>query len=220
MESGLMWADESAEVVATRVEDEPRVSDFDAEAWTRARPVPITRYWSGEAAPAGRHAEARLLWGAGGLAARFVCAQDEPLVVSAEPQTDRKTLGLWDRDVCEIFVAPDVAAPHRYFEFEAAPTGEWIDLAVEWSPAGRRTDWDYRSGMEAAARVESGRVTITMRVPWSAFGVTPRAGDCWRANLYRCVGADPTRGYLTWRPTLMPEPNFHAPDAFGRLRFG
>jgi hypothetical protein len=42
-------------------------------------------------------------------------------VVSDKPQTEKKTMGLWDRDVCEIFIAPDEHAIERYFEFEAAP---------------------------------------------------------------------------------------------------
>jgi hypothetical protein len=61
---------------------------------------------------------------------------------------------------------------------------------------------------------------MTMRVPWSALGVaSPRKGANWRANLYRCVGAGATRGYLAWQPTLTPEPSFHVPAKFGWLRF-
>jgi hypothetical protein len=140
-------------------------------------------------------------------------------VVSAAPRLDRKTVGLWERDVCEIFVAPDPAAPHRYFEFEAAPTGEWLDLAITLTAEGRETDWDYCSGMTAAARLEGRTLTVGMRVPWAALGGPPRAGESWRANLFRCVGSDPARGYLAWRPTHTPEPGFHVPEKFGLLRF-
>lgn len=197
----------------------PSVGDFDDPVWERTPAVPIARYWSGELAPAERHAEARLLWTEQALLVRFVCRQDEPLVVSAEPRLDRKTLGLWERDVCEIFVAPTANDPRRYFEFEVAPTGEWVDLTVEWSPAGRKTDWEYRSGMTAAARLGASEIAISLRVPWSAFGVVPRTGDGWRANLFRCVGAGASRGYLAWRPTHTPAPSFHVPDKFGWLRF-
>ncbi len=62
---------------------------------------------------------------------------------------------------------------------------------------------------------------IAMRIPWEAFGRgAPRRGEVWRVNLFRCVGAEPERGYLAWRPTRTELPNFHVPDAFGRLRFG
>jgi hypothetical protein len=38
-------------------------------------------------------------------------------------------------------------------------------------------------------------------------------------DLLRCVGKDPTRGYLAWRPTKTKEPAFQHLEAFGELRF-
>jgi hypothetical protein len=204
-------------VEAHRIKSAVAVADFDNVVWNRARGVSIDKYWSGEEAPAGRRAEARLLWSDEALLVRFVCRQTEPLVVSATPQTDRKTRGLWDRDVCEIFIAPDANHPTHYFEFEAAPTGEWIDLAIRWKPEKRETDLDFHSGMTTAARIKNDTVTIAMRIPWQALGRTPQAGERWRGNLFRCVGADPTRGYLTWQPTRTAHPNFHVPSAFGEI---
>jgi alpha-galactosidase len=151
---------------------------------------------------------------------RFVCGQGEPLVTSDAPQTAEKTMGLWERDVCEIFIAPERAEPEHYFEFEVAPTGEWIDLELRWRPEARETDWQYCSGMEAAAKIEKERIIVAMRVPLEAFRrEMPRAGDLWRANLFRCVGKGQDRGYLAWQPTHTPQPNFHLPQAFGWLRF-
>jgi hypothetical protein len=196
-------------------------AELDHAEWARARPVRLKHYWSGEAAPFARQAEARLLWDAGALYARFVGEQREPLIANASPQREWKTMGLWDRDVCEIFVAPHVGDLRRYYEFEVAPTGEWLDLAVRMTAEGRETDWGYYSGMTAAARINSDSVTVAMRVPWDAFaGVkAPRLGERWRVNLFRCIGADPTRGYVAWQPTHTPEPNFHVPEKFGRLLF-
>jgi alpha-galactosidase len=195
-------------------------SDLQHPAWEAACVAPIKRYWSGEDAPAERHAEASLLWSDAALCVRFICRQTEPLVVNPHPQTERKTLGLWDRDVCELFIAPDANEPERYFEFEAAPTGEWLDLIVCQRLDVRETDWEFRSGMTVAASVDANRVTIAMRVPWDALGRVPQAGERWRVNLFRCVGAGATRGYLAWQPTLTDEPGFHVPAAFGWLRFG
>ncbi|MCA1593561.1 MAG: carbohydrate-binding family 9-like protein [Acidobacteria bacterium] len=197
----------------------PAVADFDHAAWNKARAAHIARYWSGEEAPVGRRAEARILWDDASLGVRFSCRQEEPLVVSASPRLEQKTLGLWDRDVCEFFIAPDVSEIEHYYEFEAAPTGEWIDLAIRVRPQGRETDWHFRSGMQAAARVSEGALTIAMRVPWKALGRTPRAGERWRINLFRCVGAGATRGYLAWQPTHTPEPGFHVPQKFGWIKF-
>jgi hypothetical protein len=193
--------------------------DLDHSAWNSADPTHITRYWSGEAAAIGRHAEARILWSHEAISIRYICNQVEPLVVSATPQTEKKTIGLWDKDVCEIFIAPDVDTAERYFEFEAAPTGEWLDLAIQTLPETREADWEFRSGMTTAARIEKDSVVIAMRIPWGRWSHEPRKGERWRVNLFRCVGSDPTRGYLAWQPTLTPQPNFHAPQAFGWLRF-
>jgi hypothetical protein len=208
-----------AEVEALRVDGSLAAGDLDHAAWETARAVALTRYWSGEPAPPARHAEARVAWTDDALLARFACPQSEPLIVSAEPRLDQKTLGLWDRDVCEIFVAPTAGEVSRYYEFEVAPTGEWLDLAIDVTGQGLVREWDYRSGMTVAARVREGSITLALGVPWAAFGRAPRAGERWRANLFRCVGKDPTRGYVAWRPTHAPEPNFHAPEKFGHLRF-
>jgi alpha-galactosidase len=206
-------------IVAYRAGVEVEALDLDHAAWDGAAVLHITRYWSGEDAPAERHAEARLVWTDAALCVRFVCHQAEPLVLSDQPQREQKTIGLWERDVCEIFIAPDAAQPERYFEFEAAPTGEWLDLAIHWTPEARTTDWQFQSGMTAAARIREGQVTIAMRLPWKAFPRAPQAGDRWRTNLFRCVGAGQERGYLAWQPTLTEQPNFHVPQAFGWLRF-
>jgi hypothetical protein len=208
------------EVEARFTRADVAANDLDNAAWEGAQILSIERYWSGEAAPVGRHARAQILWSEKSLALRFICRQTEPLIVSPQPQALRKTLGLWDRDVCELFIAPETVRPERYYEFEAAPTGEWLDLQVQLKADVRETDWDYHSGMTAAARVAPGEVVIAMRIPWEAFGrAAPRAGERWRANLFRCVGAGEGRGYLAWRPTYTEEPSFHVPAAFGWIRF-
>ena len=207
-------------IEAERADTEAAAANFEHDAWDGASPVHLTRYWSGEEAPAGRHAEARIVWDDEALGARFICRQTEPLVTSrAAPPVGHKTMGLWDFDVCEIFLAPDAGRPEHYYEFEAAPTGEWLDVAINWRTDGRETDWQFQSGLRTAARVAEGVVTITIRIPFDALGRRPRAGERWRANLFRCVGAGPERGYLAWQPTYTGQPNFHVPQKFGWLSF-
>ncbi len=195
------------------------VDQLDHDIWNHAQPVIITRYWSGELAPQTRHVEARLISTPTALLARFEGNQAESLIVSSTPQTKTKTIGLWDRDVCEIFIAPNADEPTRYFEFEAAPTGEWVDLAIRLNEENRQTEWDYRSGMTAAAQVERNRVVIAIRVPWSARIPQPSPGDQWLGNLCRCIGSGAERGYLAWQATLTDKANFHVPERFGILRF-
>jgi hypothetical protein len=195
------------------------VADLKSAEWNKALSIKIDRYWSGDTAPASRHCEARVIWSSKALHVRFVCHQEETLIVSAAPQIARKTMGLWDRDVCEIFIAPDAEVVERYFEFEAAPTGEWLDVAIHWTPEKRESDWEFQSHMTTASQVERDRVTIGMRIPWNHWIHEPHRNERWRVNLFRCVGLDPGRGYLTWQPTRTKEANFHVPQVFGSLVF-
>jgi len=206
-------------IEARHTESDFNAADLKSAEWKNAPRVQIARYWSGVPAPEARQAEARILWSTKALHVRFVCHQAEPLVVSEKPQTMTKTMGLWDRDVCEIFIAPDPHVVERYLEFEAAPTGEWLDVAIHWTAQKRESDWQFNSHVTTAARVENDRVTIAMRVPWNHWIHEPQKGERWRVNLFRCVGKDPNRGYLAWQPTRTPQPNFHVPEVFGWLRF-
>lgn len=187
--------------------------------WESCEPVRIEHYWSGDLASAARHAEVRLCWSEEALHVRFVCEQNEPLVISQDPQTSVKTIGLWDRDVCEVFLAPNLKEPHRYYEFEAAPTGEWVDLGIELTDLERKTDWDYKSGMRAIAEIEERQIRVVITIPWTDDLPKPKSGDNWGINLFRCVGPDEETRYLAWQPTRTAQPNFHVPSAFGLLRF-
>lgn len=206
-------------VIARHVNQPINPDDFDNQVWEQCRPVLIEHCWSGEPAMASRHAEARVCWSDEALHVRFVGKQYEPLIVTDHPNTDKKTLGLWDRDVCEIFLAPDVSKPWRYFEFEAAPTGEWVDLGITVKPEGRETDWDFASGFTTAAKLDGERLLVGMRIPWSESIPKPNASDVWRVNLFRCVGPEAPERYLAWLPTRTSEPNFHVPEVFGILHF-
>ena len=195
------------------------IQKLDDPAWSTAPEVAITSYWSGNTAPSGRQFKARLLWSATALYIRFEANQMEPLIVSDKPDLTQKIKGLWDRDVCEIFIAPNKAARNKYYEFEIAPTGEWIDLGIVVTPKKRLTDLDYASGMTSAVSNEKEKVTMAIKIPFSSLGKTPMVGDIWLGNLFRCVGKDPTRGYLAWQPTRTKQPAFHVPKAFGEFQF-
>ncbi len=198
-------------------EDLP-VSDLENAAWRQCVPAIIGTSWKGEPAPESRRADASLLWSDSALYIRFECRQAEPLFLNEDPQTSTKTMQLWERDVCELFLAPDARNRRRYFEFEIAPTGEWLDLIVDWTKDEPR-DWEYLSGMETSALIEADNVTMAMKIPWTAFGKKPEAGDVWLGNLFRQVGSGDTRGYLAWSPTMTRTPQFHVPEKFGELVF-
>ncbi len=209
----------SKRLKVVHIADELAINKLNSDVRDKAQDVVITRYWSGVAAPATRQFKVRLLWSDTALYVRFVASQDEPLIVSDKPDLTQKIKGLWDRDVCEIFIAPRASQRNKYFEFEIAPTGEWIDLGIEVTPKARKTDWEYKSGMTSSAKIEKDRVVMAIKIPFASLGRTPKVGDIWLGNLFRCIGKDPTRGYLAWQPTKTNEPAFHVPKAFGEFQF-
>ena len=211
--------DDSKRLKIAHISEDFSIENLNDPAWNKASDVSVTRYWSGNKAPVGRQFKTRLLWSGTAFYVRFVANQNEPLIVSDKPDLKKKTKGLWDRDVCEVFIAPIKNERNRYFEFEIAPTGEWIDLGIEVKRTKRETDWDYASGMESAANIEKDKVVMAIRIPWKALGKAPKAGSIWLGNLFRCVGKDPTRGYLSWQATKTKEPSFHVPSKFGEFEF-
>ncbi len=207
------------QIKVSHIEKDFPISELDNANWESAEEIQIENYWSGENAPRSRHTKAKLLWSDSAFYVRFGANQKEPLIINETPALKTKTIGLWERDVCEIFIAPNLNEPYKYFEFEIAPTGEWLDLKIYQSPEKRRTDYDYNSGMQSAAQMEKDKTVMAIRVEWSALGAVPRANEIWRGNLFRCVGSGAARGYLAWSPTRTAQPNFHVPEAFGAFQF-
>lgn len=196
------------------------VGDWQNGFWKHCPKVGIKNYWSGDLAEDARKSEVQMAWTENFLLVRFAGNQEEPLNVNSGTDLSKKNKTLWERDVFEIFVAPDSENVRRYFEFEASPTGEWLDLKMQILLNGeRQPDFDYNSGMEVSARILQGEIQTIMKIGWDAFGKKPSAGDIWRGNLFRCVGAGKTRGYLAWQPTETAVPDFHVPDKFGYFEF-
>jgi len=136
---------------------------------------------------------------------------------------DRPRPHLWDRDVVEIFLGDDWKNIRHYREFEIAPTGDWIDLAIDLDHPAE--DYSWRSGWQTKARIDRrARVWYAAaRIPLRAISDQPvAAGTRWRMNLYRIdgQGADPQRHFLCWNPTctIYRDPN-HVPEHFGTLVF-
>jgi hypothetical protein len=132
-------------------------------------------------------------------------------------------VGLWDKDVVEMFLGDDWSNIRHYREFEIAPTGDWIDLAIDLDH--KSYDHNWRSGWQTLAHVDEQHKVwyAAARIPLSAVSSKPvENGTKWRMNLYRIegLGADPQRHFLCWQPTCVQnrDPN-HVPEHFGTLIF-
>jgi hypothetical protein len=130
---------------------------------------------------------------------------------------------LWDRDVVEMFLGDEWTNIRHYREFEIAPTGDWIDLAINLDKESYDQTW--RSGWKTVARIDKTKKVwyAAARIPLSAISDQHvKAGTKWRANLYRIdgVGGDPQRHFLCWQPTCVVnrDPN-HVPENFGSIIF-
>ncbi|MCC7154454.1 MAG: carbohydrate-binding family 9-like protein [Bryobacterales bacterium] len=166
--------------------------------------------------------DVRAFWTDTDLYVLFRCPYKElNLFLPAMPGGPR--VKLWDRDVVEIFLGDDWENIRRYREFEIAPTGDWIDLAIDLDQP--KNDLKWRSGWQTSARIDEKEKAwyAAARVPLSAVSRKPvRSGTRWRANLYRIegLGPDSQRHFLCWQPTCVQnrDPN-HVPEHFGALVF-
>jgi alpha-galactosidase len=186
-----------------------------AEEWHQAEAVTFCQDWQGKNADPGRQTTVRVLWTPQTLYLRYECNYRELFLFNDSDANGRRD-HLWDRDVAEAFLQPDPSKPHYYKEFEVAPNGFWIDLDISPGPSH-----DLKSGLQHSTWLDenahqwSAELAIPMKALVPAFD--PKAE--WRANFYRIEGQKEPRFYSAWQPTNSPEPNFHVPNAFGKLRF-
>jgi hypothetical protein len=152
----------------------------------------------------------------------FICPYRK-LNVFLPPQNESPRNKLWDRDVVEMFLGDDWKNIRHYREFEIAPTGDWIDLAIDLDKKGGDKTW--RSGWDVMARTDenSRRWLAAARIPLKSISQSNvKPGTRWRMNLYRIDGEGPDslRRFLCWQPTCVinRDPN-HVPEAFGTLVF-
>ncbi len=166
--------------------------------------------------------EIRAFWTDTDLYLLFQCPYQD-LNLFLPPSNGAERIGLWDRDVIEAFLGDDWANIRHYREFEIAPTGDSIDLAIDLDRQSYDPTWT--SGWKAIARINKEKKVwyAAAQIPLSSVSQkSVVAGTRWRMNLYRIdgLGADPKRHFICWQPTCVQnrDPN-HVPEHFGTLLF-
>jgi len=203
-------------VSAVRISHEIRLdARHPTVEWANAAPVMYCADWRGQNPDPARQTEVRLLWTPATLYLRFACWYRE-LFVFEDSDANARRDHLWDRDVAEAFLQPDPSRPRYYKEFEVSPNGMWIDLDI--FPDGLS---DLKSGLTRSVWLDSEERTwaAEVAIPMKALTADFDPAAVWRANFYRAEGAHEPRFYSAWQPTGTPQPNFHVPAAFGKLRF-
>lgn len=186
-----------------------------APEWQHTPVIRFSADWQGKNPDPALETEVRLLWTSSTLYVRFVCRFRELFLFDDSEPNGRRD-HLWDRDVAEAFFQPE-ASPERYYkEFEIAPNGMWIDLEITPDgPADLKSGLSHSSHLDHDRRMWSAELGIPMRSICETFN----PANSWGANFYRIEGSVEPRRYLAWQPTRTPEPNFHVPEAFGKLQF-
>lgn len=203
-------------VVAARLTREIAVdAQHPAPEWETAAPASFCADWQGKNADSHRQTTVRVLWTPKTLYLRFECRYRELFVFEDSDANGRRD-HLWDRDVAETFLQPDPSRPPYYREFEVSPNGMWIDLDI--FPGGRS---DLKSGLSHSVWLDKERHAwaAELAIPMSALTAKFDPSAEWRANFYRVEGPREPRFYSAWRATNTPQPSFHVPAAFGKLRF-
>ncbi|HJZ63036.1 MAG TPA: carbohydrate-binding family 9-like protein [Candidatus Acidoferrum sp.] len=184
-------------------------------AWNSAEAILFDSDWQGKNPDTERSTEVRLLWTHETLFFHYRSKFRSITVFNdASPLSRRDRL--WDRDVVEVFIQSDPTYPGHYLEFEVSPNGFWIDLDIEH---GERSD--PQSGMKCRTKIdESAKIwTAELSIPVRSLAQHFDPSSIWRVNFFRVEGKTEPRFYSSWRPTNTPQPNFHVPTAFGKLKF-
>jgi tetratricopeptide (TPR) repeat protein len=213
----------TASLTVPHVSGTPELNtDPGSAVWSRAALTAIAKDCTHRIEYPDLASKVQAFWTDGDLYLLFTCPYRK-LNIFEPPQNDRPRNKLWDRDVVEFFLGSDWNEIRRYREFEIAPTGDWIDLAIDLSRKSYDRDW--RSGWKTAARIdEKAHIWYAAaRVPLRSVSEAPvKAGTRWRVNLYRIDGEGPDakRHFLCWQPTCVVnrDPN-HVPENFGTLVF-
>lgn len=186
-----------------------------ANEWKKASPAMFCADWQGKNPDPGRQTTVRVLWSAQMLYLRYECRYRD-LYIFPDSDPNGRRDHLWDRDVAEAFLQSDPSKPRYYKEFEVSPNGFWIDLDI--APGN---DHDLKSGLQHSVWLDQTNHTwaAELAIPMKALVDKFDPSAEWRANFYRIEGQKEPRFYSAWRATNTPQPNFHVPDAFGRLRF-
>jgi hypothetical protein len=207
---------ESEEITVARVHTAVALdAHHPAKEWDRAAGISFCTDWQGKNPSPERQTVVRAMWSPETLYLRFECQyQDLNVFETAEPTGRRNQL--WERDVAEAFLQPDSSRDRFYKEIEVSPNGMWIDLDI-----GTGELVDLRSGLQRSVMLDetSHRWAAELAIPMRALTERFDPKATWRVNFFRVEGAAEPRHYYAWRPTNTPQPNFHVPKAFGKMRF-
>ncbi len=201
-------------VKAKRITAEPKIDGvLDEVVWSGVTPARVEYESVNYAARPDLATSVRVLWTDTHLYFGWECPFTE-LTVFSPVNTKEERIGLWEKDVVEMFIGPDLGKVTRYGEYEVSPSNEWVDLICDLPDK----DFAWNGGLESAVKVDEERKVFTVELRLRVDKLTdktPVAGTRWWLNLYRIDRAN--QAFLAFSPVLTG--SFHTPEKFGMLEF-
>jgi predicted TIM-barrel fold metal-dependent hydrolase len=187
---------------------------LDESAWQNATPVYVESHLVTAAVVPQISTTVRTLWSNDAIYFAFEAPYTELTTFEPPLKDGEERLGLWDRDVVEVFIGTNHDKITQYTEFEVAPTNEKLDLILDYP----NKDFPWSSGFESAVHIDpyAKKWTTEIRIPLASLTQDkPDDGTCWRVNFYRHDIA--WKSFLAWNPAL--KSSAHTPERFGILEF-
>ncbi|MCO4762349.1 MAG: carbohydrate-binding family 9-like protein [Myxococcales bacterium] len=162
--------------------------DGKLDEWTNVRPTAAFKQPDGRPLNAAYETTARIAYNDTHLFIAYETKDDD--IKNSHAANDST---LWEGDVVEMFVQPKGSS--TYYEFQWAPNKATFDAkftghrkpkweeAAKWNAGGK-----HAVALSGTANADGGDDkgwTVEAQIPFSALGVTPKAGDTWTINLYR-----------------------------------
>jgi len=141
---------------------------------------------------------------------------------------------VYEEPAVEFFFSPDPEKPLKYFNLEincgGTPLMQFNDFAAKAQSFLKTEDIKEIEIAHSLPRVVDPEIsepvtwTIEYRIPLAMLEkyskvVYPKPGTEWRANFYKIAEKGSNVHFLTWSFVDNPEPDFHLPQFFGKLKF-
>ncbi|MCA9039954.1 MAG: carbohydrate-binding family 9-like protein [Planctomycetaceae bacterium] len=170
---------------------------------------------------------AKMLWDDEYLYVSYRC---EDAHISAT-RTERGS-SVWLDECVEVVTAPNADDSENYFNIEMNVNGAFLEGHHPEGLGSKSKERWHCEGIKIATSVEGtlnedsdvdSHWVLEAAIPFSAFAhvakhAPPEPGDVWRLNLNRCGGTT-NEQYSQWSPSTTKEPQFHFPQAFGRVHY-
>lgn len=141
------------------------------------------------------------------------------LFTNATLPHEKPAWGLWDWDVVEVFIQPNLFKTD-YYEFQLSPLGQFFELEI-FEP---RVSWNdhFRSNLKVESQVEDKNDfylwLAKLSVPKSVLGLMASTVENeLKGNAFAILGSAENRTYWSLHGPRQSVPDFHRPQYFGKL---